>query len=85
MEAMLPKPPPVGVFSQCMKGERIRYQQTGEFHFLTFGCFRRRAYLSTGAAMELFEDALETGAPGPAFGTWDATNQDRRFPLTTDQ
>ena len=42
-----------------MKGKRIRYQQTGEFHFLTFSCFRRRAYLSTVAAMELFEDALE--------------------------
>jgi putative transposase len=42
-----------------MKGERIRYQQTGEFHFLTFSCFRRRPYLSPDAAMELFEDALE--------------------------
>jgi putative transposase len=42
-----------------MKGERLRYQQTGEFHFLTFSCFRRRTYLSSGAAMELFEDALE--------------------------
>jgi putative transposase len=42
-----------------MKGERIRYQQAGEFHFLTFSCFRRRTYLSTGAAMDLFEDALE--------------------------
>jgi putative transposase len=42
-----------------MKVERIRYQQTGEFHFLTFSCFRRRDYLSTVAAMELFEDALE--------------------------
>jgi putative transposase len=42
-----------------MKGERIRYQQTGEFHFLTFSCYRRRPYLSTVAAMELFEDALE--------------------------
>jgi putative transposase len=42
-----------------MKGRRIRYQQTGEFHFLTFSCYRRRAYLSTVAAMELFEDALE--------------------------
>jgi REP element-mobilizing transposase RayT len=49
----------VGVFSQCMKGQRIRYQQTGEFHFLTFSSFRRRPYLSTVAAMELFEDALE--------------------------
>ncbi len=42
-----------------MKGERIRYQQTGEFHFLTFSCYRRLAYLSPAAAMELFEDALE--------------------------
>jgi putative transposase len=49
----------VGVFSQCMKGQRIRYQQTGEFHFLTFSSFRRQPYLSTVAAMELFEDALE--------------------------
>jgi putative transposase len=42
-----------------MKGERIRYQQTGEFHFLTFSCFRRQPYLSTGAAKDLFENALE--------------------------
>jgi putative transposase len=42
-----------------MKGERIRYQQTGEFHFLTFSCYRRRAYLAAVAAMDLFEDALE--------------------------
>jgi len=42
-----------------MKGERIRYQQTGEFHFLTFSCYRRLAYLSPAVAMELFEDALE--------------------------
>jgi putative transposase len=42
-----------------MNGERIRYQQTGEFHFLTFSCYRCRPYLSTVAAMELFEDALE--------------------------
>jgi putative transposase len=49
----------VGVSSQNMNGARIRYQQTGEFHFLTFSCYRRRAYLSIVAAMELFEDALE--------------------------
>jgi putative transposase len=42
-----------------MKGKRIRYQQTGEFHFLTFSCYRRRLYLKSVAAMELFEDALE--------------------------
>jgi putative transposase len=48
-----------------MKGERIRYQQTGEFHFLTFSCYRRRPYLSTVAAMELFEDALERRVAHP--------------------
>jgi putative transposase len=42
-----------------MKDERIRYQQTGEFNFLTFSCYRRRAYLTAAAAMDLFEDALE--------------------------
>jgi len=42
-----------------MKGQRIRHQQTEEFHFLTFSCYRRRPYLSAVAAMELFEDALE--------------------------
>jgi len=42
-----------------MKGKRIRYQQTGEFHFLTFSCFRRRDYLVAVGAKDLFEDALE--------------------------
>jgi putative transposase len=42
-----------------MHGKLIRYQQTGQFHFLTFSCYRRRPSLSTIAAMELFEDALE--------------------------
>ena len=36
-----------------MKGARIRYQQTGEFHFLTFSSYRRRAYLSQIAAMAI--------------------------------
>ena len=49
----------VGVSSPCMKSQRIRYQQTGEFHFLTFSCYRRCPYLATVASMELFEDALE--------------------------
>ena len=34
-----------------MKGARIRDQQAGEFHFLTFSCYRRRDYLSPVAAM----------------------------------
>ena len=33
-----------------MKGERIRYQQTGEFHSLTFSCFHRQPYLFPVAA-----------------------------------
>ncbi len=37
----------------------VRYQQTGHFHFLTFSCYRRLAYLDTAAARELFESALE--------------------------
>ena len=48
-----------GISSRGMKGQRIRYQQTGEFHFLTFSCYRRRPHLFTVGAMELFEDALE--------------------------
>jgi putative transposase len=42
-----------------MKNPRIRYQQTGEFHFLTFSCYHRLPYLSTSAARDLFEGALE--------------------------
>ena len=52
-----PNPLQSGVISRSMRGERIRCQQTGEFHFLIFSCYRRRAYLS--AAADLFEDALE--------------------------
>jgi putative transposase len=46
-------------YPRGMKGRRIRYQQTGEFHFLTFSCYRRQAHLLAVEAMELFEDALE--------------------------
>jgi putative transposase len=42
-----------------MKGERIRYQQTGQYHFLTWSCYRRQPFLSTVEERELFEDALE--------------------------
>jgi putative transposase len=42
-----------------MKGARIRYQQMGDFHFLTFSCYRRQPYLSAGAVADLFENALE--------------------------
>jgi len=42
-----------------MKVLRVRYQQTGQFHFLTFSCYRRRSYFAVAGVRELFEDALE--------------------------
>jgi hypothetical protein len=53
-----------GSSSWQMKGERIRYRQTGEFYRLVFSEDRRRPYLSTVAAMELSESwsrSLGTG------------------------
>jgi putative transposase len=37
----------------------VRYQHTGEMHFLTFSCFRRLPYLGSAKARNLFESALE--------------------------
>jgi putative transposase len=37
----------------------IRYQQSGDLHFVTFSCDRRRAYLGTAIARDLFEHSLE--------------------------
>lgn len=37
----------------------VRYQQTGDFHFLTFSCYRRKPYLRTARAKEVFEASLE--------------------------
>ncbi|MGH9606442.1 MAG: REP-associated tyrosine transposase [Terracidiphilus sp.] len=37
----------------------VRYQQTGDFHFLTFSCYHRSAYLASAKACALFESALE--------------------------
>ena len=36
-----------------------RYQQTGNFHFITFSCYGRRPYLKNPDARNLFESALE--------------------------
>jgi putative transposase len=36
-----------------------RYQQAGNFHFITFSCYRRRRYLNSAASRRLFESALE--------------------------
>jgi putative transposase len=37
----------------------VRYEHTGNFHFLTFSCFHRLQHLGTAGARDLFEDALE--------------------------
>ena len=37
----------------------VRYQECGDFHFLTFSCFHRCAYLGTAEARDLLEAALE--------------------------
>ena len=38
----------------------VRYQQTSDLHFVTFSCYRRRPYLKTVEARDVFERALET-------------------------
>lgn len=37
-----------------------RYQQNGDFHFVTFSCYQRKPYLSIPANRTLFEEVLET-------------------------
>jgi len=37
-----------------------RYQQSGDFHFVTFSCYQRRPYLSMPANRTLFVEILET-------------------------
>jgi putative transposase len=37
----------------------VRYHHTGNFHFITFSCFHRHAYLASPAARDLFQEALE--------------------------
>jgi putative transposase len=37
----------------------VRYQETGNLHFLTFSCYHRCQYLGTAAARERLESALE--------------------------
>ena len=37
----------------------VRYQQSGDMHFLTFSCYHRLPYLASPEAKDIFEDALE--------------------------
>ena len=38
----------------------VRYQQAGDLHFVTFSCSRRRPFLATPTARNIFELSLET-------------------------
>ena len=42
-----------------MAGKLIRYQHTGNFHFLTFSCYRMLPLLDREAAYACFESVLE--------------------------
>jgi putative transposase len=38
----------------------VRYQESGQLHFVTFSCYHRRPYLRTARARDLFERSLES-------------------------
>jgi putative transposase len=42
-----------------MPSRLARFQQSGDFHFLTFSCHDTLPYLATAAARDLFERTLE--------------------------
>ena len=37
----------------------VRYQQTGDLHFVTFSCYHRLPHLRSRSAREIFEQSLE--------------------------
>jgi putative transposase len=37
----------------------VRYQQSGDLHFVTFSCYGRKPFLGLAAARDLFERSLE--------------------------
>jgi REP element-mobilizing transposase RayT len=43
-----------------MQKNLVRYQQTGNLHFVTFSCYQRLPYLGTPGVRDLFERSLET-------------------------
>jgi hypothetical protein len=66
-----------------MKGKRVPYQQTGDFHFLTFSCHRRRACLESPKVaggppkFVMLHDQTNVGAPFKTCSLrfeWDTTN-----------
>ena len=47
------------VYAVFMPTGLVRYQHTGEMHFLNFSCYRRLPYLAAPETRGLFESALE--------------------------
>ena len=45
-----------------------RFQQTGDFHFVTFSCYQRRLYLGLPEPRNLFEESLERTRSKYKFG-----------------
>ena len=43
-----------------MPNALVRYQHAGDLHCVTFSCYRRRQYLGSAAARDLFQQSLET-------------------------
>src|SRR5271157_3653367 len=37
----------------------VRFQQSGNLHFITFSCYRRQPFLDTARARQVFERSLE--------------------------
>lgn len=58
-EAVTANQPPRALSLPAMTHGLIRYQQSGDFHFLTFSCYQRLPNLRSATARELFESALE--------------------------
>lgn len=51
---------PTATLMACYGQESRPPQKSGEFHFLTFSCYRRLPLLGTHAAYSIFEQELET-------------------------
>jgi putative transposase len=46
----------------------IRFQQSRHLHFITFSCYRRRAYLQSDESKRIFENALKRARRHYGFG-----------------
>jgi REP-associated tyrosine transposase len=46
-------------YPDLMPWSLLRFQQTGDIHFITFSCYRRRPLLQSSASRDYFEATLE--------------------------